>query len=93
MMNSNDGKHILIDPKKDLWFGFQGDELSYRQRINAAVFDDTLSQWLLDNVGEFGKEWWAELDKEHDSLRAVFKDLSMETWVAMTWCDNRETSE
>ena len=84
--------YILIDPEKDLWFGFPGNELSYRQKLNAAMFDEQLSRWLLDNVGEFGKDWWAEIDKEFDSMRVAFKDPSMETWVSMVWCQTQTTN-
>lgn len=85
-------KYVLVDHERDLWFGFRGDELSIRQKVTAELFDEQRSQWFIDNVGKFGKDWWAELDDQHDSIRAVFKDPSMETWVAMTWCNN-QTSE
>jgi hypothetical protein len=85
-----DEKRVLIDFSRDIWFGFPGSELSHKQKMRSIDFDEYLSQWLLDNVGEFGKEWWAEVDKEHDSMRAVFKDAEMETWVLMTWCDDAD---
>lgn len=85
--------HILIDLEKDLWFGLPGSVLSYRQKINAVMFDGELSQWLLDNVGKFGREWWVDMDNEHDSLRAVFKDPAMETWVMMKWCDRNDSEQ
>lgn len=84
----SDKKGVLIDLATDTWFGISGSELSYQQKRKSIEFDEHLSQWLLDNVGEFGKEWWAEVDKQHDSMRAVFKDPEVETWVLMTWADN-----
>lgn len=78
----------LVDPEKDVWFGFKGSDLSMRMMQQAALFDQTMTQWLLDNVGEFGDTWWAEIDSDADSMRAVFRDLGMETWVMMRWCDN-----
>ena len=84
--------YILIDLEKDQWFGFHGNELSHRQKLNATRFDEQLSRWLLDNVGEFGKDWWAEIDKEVDSMRVAFKDPSMETWVSMVWCQTQTTN-
>jgi hypothetical protein len=82
----------LIDPKADIWFGFPGSELSYSQKRKAMIFDAELTPWLIENVGEFGTVWWAEIDKDSDSLRAVFKDPAMETWVLMKWCDEQEVS-
>lgn len=84
------GDRSLIDMDEDIWFGFDGCDLSYQMKIKAARFDNELTEWMLDNVGEYGKEWWAEIDREKDSMRAVFRDPAMETWVAMKWCDNDE---
>lgn len=83
-------KRSLIDFEKDLWFGFKGSELSTRMKHNAYRFDEALTDWMLENVGEYGKDWWAELDKEYDSIRAVFKDPSVETWVLMTWANDAD---
>jgi hypothetical protein len=80
----------LIDAKNDLWFGFRGEDLSFTQKKRAMDFDEYLTEWMLDNVGAYGEEWWAELDKEKDSLRAVFRDPSMESWVLLKWCDNAD---
>ncbi len=85
-----DDNLTLINLDADLWFGFPGSELSHQQKIKAIEFDQHLTPWLIDNVGEFGTVWWAELDGDADSMRAVFRDPEMETWVIMTWCDNAD---
>jgi hypothetical protein len=85
-----DNDLILINLDADTWFGLPGTELSWRMKKLSYDFDATLSRWLLDNVGPLGDDWWVEIDREADSLRANFKDPTIETWVAMKWCDNAE---
>jgi hypothetical protein len=91
MPNSPD-QLILIDPDADVWFGLPGHDLSLRMKFLSYDFDRNLSAWLLENVGALGEDWWVEIDREANSLRAVFRDLDVESWVTLAWCGEAESS-
>lgn len=73
-------------------YGYKVDELSYKQVKSALKFKNTVEPWLNDNIGEFGKEWFVELDKSSDDFRLQFPDQETETWFTLAWMQ-RERSE
>lgn len=74
-------------------YGIPIEELSYRQARLAIDFSINTHPWLLENIGEFGTDWFVEPDKEYDSLRLQFKDSETETYFKLAWMqrDHSET--
>lgn len=69
----------------DIIYGYPIKELSYKQLKTAMKFKITVEPWLIDNVGEFNKDWFVEIDKSYDDLRLQFPDPDTETWFHLAW--------
>ena len=66
-------------------YGIPIDDLSYNQGMAVIRFASTTQEWIEDNIGEFGKDWFVEIDREYDSLRLQFKDDATETYFKLAW--------
>lgn len=78
----------LVDPKNNRYFDFDPNDLSYRQKMQAAVWAEVAMPWVLENIGEYKKEWWVVLDKDHNSLRVQFATQEQEMYFSMSMCNN-----
>lgn len=76
---------LLAIANGDKVYGIPVTELSYNQAKHAIRFAATTEQWLVENIGEFGKDWFVEQDKEYDSLRLSFKDEQTEMYFKLAW--------
>lgn len=66
-------------------YGVDIDLLSYRQKNRVYEFARDVEPWLVANIGDFGVEWFVEVDKAEDSLRLTFKDQETETYFHLAW--------
>lgn len=66
-------------------YGIPIEDLSYNQAKVAIIFAKKTEPWLLENIGNFGKDWFVEQDKAYDSLRLVFKDEQTEMYFKLAW--------
>lgn len=73
-------------------YGIPVEELSYNQAKLAIRFASNTEQWLLENIGSFGKDWFVEQDKEFDSLRLKFKDEQTEMYFKLAWMERDHES-
>lgn len=78
----------LVDPASNRYFDFDPYELSFRQKTMAGAWAETAMPWVLENIGEFKRDWWVVLDKEYDSLRIQFATEENEMYFAMAMCNN-----
>lgn len=67
------------------YFGIHESELSYRQLWLAIEFIKKTQPWLEENIGDFNKDWFVEIDNSVDSLRLSFKDDETETYFKLSW--------
>ena len=74
-------------------YGIAVGDLSYKQGMAVIRFAATTHEWLEGNIGEFGKEWFVELDREFDSLRLKFKDSETETYFKLAWMQREHETE
>ena len=81
-----------MDNKPTHIYGYKIDELSYKQVMSALKFQTTVEPWLNENVGEFNKDWFVEIDKSHNDLRLQFSDPDTQTWFSLAWMQ-REKNE
>lgn len=71
--------------KREDYYGIPVDEMSFKQLRSAAKFAATVEPWLIENIGEFGKEWTVVLDRAYDDFRLQFPDKETETWFWLAW--------
>lgn len=74
-------------------YGYVFSDLSYKQAMSALRFQKTVEPWLVENIGEFGKTWTVEIDKEYDDLRLQFPDQATETWFQLAWMQRGDKGE
>lgn len=76
----------LLDIADDgMIYGILVENLSYNQAKLAISFAAKTEPWLLENIGEFGKDWFVLQDPAHDSLRLSFKDEQTEMYFKLAW--------
>ena len=68
-------------------------ELSYNQGKLIYEFAKKTQPWLEENIGEFGKDWFVEIDREYDSLRLKFNDIQSETFFKLAFMGRPEHRE
>jgi hypothetical protein len=56
-----------------------------QQIMKAIKFNLRTQPWLEENIGEFGIDWFVQLDKEEDSLRLLFKNETDEVTFKLAW--------
>ena len=66
-------------------YGVDIESLSFRQKGRVHDFARDVEPWLLANIGEFGVDWFVEVDNAEDSLRLTFKDQETETYFNLAW--------
>jgi hypothetical protein len=66
-------------------YGIPVEHLSYNQAKLAIHFAAKTEPWLLENIGEFGKDWFVSQDLAYDSLRLSFKDEQTEMYFKLAW--------
>ncbi len=66
-------------------YGIDIDSLSYRQKGRVLDFARDVEPWLIANIGDFGVDWFVEVDTAEDSLRLTFKDQETETYFNLAW--------
>jgi hypothetical protein len=71
--------------KEGVIYGYLVTNLSYKQIRSAMKFKTTVEPWLNENIGEFDKDWFVEIDKSYDDLRLQFPDPDTETWFNLAW--------
>ena len=69
----------------DAVYGIPIDSLSTMQKTRVMNFVSDVEPWLLSNIGDFGVDWFVEIDKQADSLRLTFKDQETETYFTLAW--------
>jgi hypothetical protein len=69
----------------DAVYGIPIDSLSTMQKTRVMNFASDVEPWLLSNIGDFGVDWFVEIDKQADSLRLTFKDQETETYFTLAW--------
>jgi len=69
----------------EVLYGIPITNMSDQQIYKAMNFSMTVEPWLNANIGEFGKDWFVELDKEFNSLRLYFKDNETEVYFKLAW--------
>lgn len=74
-------------------YGIPVEDLSYNQAKAVYSFAMKTQPWLESNIGEFGKEWFVEVDREFDSLRLQFKDPEIEAYFKLAWMQRDHESE
>lgn len=66
-------------------YGIDLDSLTWTQKRRVHDFAKDVEPWLLDHIGDFGVDWFVDVDKEFDSLRLTFKDQETETYFTLAW--------
>lgn len=66
-------------------YGIDLDSLTWTQKMRVHDFAKDVEPWLLDHIGDFGVDWFVDVDKEFDSLRLTFKDQETETYFTLAW--------
>ena len=79
--------------KPDELYGIPIEQLSWAQRFKAHSFVRDVEPWLLDHLGEYGVDWYVEVDNDADSLRLQFKDQETETYFALAWTHGAKNSD
>jgi hypothetical protein len=67
--------------------------LSWTQKNRVHGFVREVEPWLLDHIGDFGVDWFVEIDKDADSLRLTFKDQETETYFTLAWMHGAKNSD
>lgn len=73
-------------------YGISVEDLSYNQAKLAIQFAAKTEPWLIENIGQFGKDWFVVQDKGHDSLRLTFKDEETEMYFKLAWMQREHES-
>lgn len=74
-------------------YGVDVSLLSWIQKNRVHDFARDVEPWLLEHIGNFGVEWFVEVDKDADSLRLTFKDQETETYFMLAWMHGAKNSD
>lgn len=90
-------KKKILDASKfatdEVAYSIAIDDLTWLQQSRMLEFARSVEPWLLDNIGEFGVDWFVEVDDVMDSLRLTFKDQETETYFTLAWMHGAKNSD